>query len=186
MAMRQSTNTRRQRGVTLIEQVMTLIILAVLASIAMPSLQKLLARNQLQVAQMDFIAAMRHARETAVMSGKRSVLCPTTDGASCSGGSRWDGGWLIGHDADRNDQPDDKPLQVGSGYGRKLTILSNAGRHIARFLPDGSAGGSNLTLLICQPGSNNTALSVIVSNAGRIRGARATAEQAAQCTQASQ
>jgi type IV fimbrial biogenesis protein FimT len=63
-----------QRGMTLIEQIMVLAITAVLAGIAAPPLRSLLDRNMLQVAQTDFIAALQHARETAIISGKRIVL----------------------------------------------------------------------------------------------------------------
>jgi len=52
-----------------------------------------------------------------------------------------------------------------------------------RFHPDGSASGTNLTLLFCSPASNENALSVVMSNSGRVRGAPATADQAASCAQ---
>lgn len=166
---------------TLIEQIMVLAIVATMTSMAIPAMGKLLGRNQLQVAQTDFIAALRHAREVAVFSGKRTLFCPTTDGNHCSDDGRWEHGWLLGHDADRNDQPDNGPLYSGHRYDGKLVIVSNTGRHIVRFHPDGSASGSNLTLLFCQPSSANHALAVVVSNTGRIRGAPASANQIASC-----
>lgn len=175
---------RRQRGVTLIEQIMVLAIIGVLTGMAVPPLRHLLARNQVQVAQTDFISALQHARETAITSGKRTLFCPTRDGSRCSNELRWDSGWLLGHDTDRNDQPDHGPLYTGAGYGNGLTIRSSVGRHLVRFGPDGSAGGSNLTLLFCPPTSTAQALSVVVANSGRIRGAKATAEQVATCAQA--
>jgi type IV fimbrial biogenesis protein FimT len=116
-----------------------------------------------------------------VFSGKRTLFCPTTDANHCSDDGRWEHGWLLGHDADRNDQPDNGPLYSGPRYDGKLVIVSNTGRHIVRFHPDGSASGSNLTLLFCQPSSANHALAVVVSNAGRIRGAPASANQIASC-----
>ncbi|MEO9077767.1 MAG: GspH/FimT family pseudopilin, partial [Rhodanobacter sp.] len=61
-------------------------------------------------------------------------------------------------------------------------ISSSSGRRDVRFQPDGTASGSNITLVFCEPGSN-TALSVLVSNSGRIRGAMATPAQTADCTQ---
>lgn len=168
---------------TLIEQIMVLAIIAILMGIAAPPLRQLLSRNELRVAQNDFIAALHHARETAVMSGKRTLLCPSRDGSSCSNTTRWESGWLLGRYSKRNDQPDDGPLHVGHGYQGKVIIHSSSGRHIVRFHPDGSAGGSNITLLFCQPSNAKDALAVVVSNAGRIRGAPADAAQAATCAQ---
>lgn len=183
MLPRSSALCSAQRGVTLVEQIMVLAIMAVLAGIALPPLRNLMGRNVLQVAQTDFIAGLQHARETAVTTGKRTLFCPTRDGSHCSDASRWDSGWLLGHDTDVNDQPDHGPLYTGHGYAGKLVIQSSTGRHIVRFRPDGSAGGSNITLLLCQPNIADGALSVVVSNSGRIRGAPASTEQAASCAQ---
>lgn len=174
-----------QCGTTLIEQIMVLAIVAVLAGIAAPPLRHLLARNQLQVAQTDFIAALHHAREVAVMSGQRSLFCPSSDGSHCADQTRWDNGWLLAHDQDNDHQPDHAPLYSGQGYAGKVTIHSTTGRHYVRFDPDGSASGSNISLLFCQPGKAAGALKVFVSNAGRVRGAPATRQEAAQCPQKS-
>ncbi len=174
---------RRQQGVTLIEQIMVLAIIAALAGMATPPLRKLLARNELQVAQTDFIAALQHARATAITSGKHTLFCPSRDGSHCSNEMRWDNGWLLGHDTHRSNQPDAGALYTGRGYSGKLTIHSSTGRRLVRFHPDGSASGSNLTLLFCRPASAEHALSVVISNSGRVRGAPASAQQAAHCAQ---
>lgn len=186
MALRHFPEPRhRHAGMTLIEQIMLLAIAAVLTGMAVPPMRSLLARNRLQVAQTDFIAALQHARGTAVMTGRHTLLCPTRDGSRCSDEMRWDGGWLLGHDSDGDRQPDrGRPLYAGSGYAGKLTILSSAGRHYVRFRPDGSARGSNITLLFCRAGNAGHALSVVVSNAGRVRGGPASASQATTCAQA--
>jgi len=174
---------QRQCGATLIEQIMVLVIIASLAGMATPPLRKMLTRNQVQVAQNDFIAALQHARETAITSGRQTLFCPTIDGAHCSDTTRWDSGWLLAHDANLDNQPDDAPIYSGHGYGGKLAILSSTGRHFVRFHPDGSASGTNLTLLFCSPTSSENVLSVVMSNSGRVRGAPATAAQAASCAQ---
>lgn len=176
--------TRRQHGVTLIEQIMVLIIVAVLLGMAIPSMKQLLSRNQLQVAQTDFIAALKHARATAVTTGKHTLFCPTRDGNSCSAETRWDNGWLLGHDADRNNQPDHGALYTGAGYADGLIVRSSSGRRFVRFQPDGSASGSNITLLFCQRSKPQHTLSVVVSNMGRVRGAPASASQVTECAQA--
>lgn len=182
---RNSGSSGKQLGVTLIEQIMVLAIMAVLTSLAAPPLLQLLSRNQLQVAQTDFIAALQHARGTAITTGKRTLFCPSRNGRSCSDESRWDGGWLIGHDADRDNQPDNGPLRTGRGYD-KINILGDSGRRLVRFQSDGSAGGTTNTWRFCRQGHQgrlDQALIVVVSNSGRIRGAPANAVQAADCAQ---
>jgi type IV fimbrial biogenesis protein FimT len=172
---------RRQQGTTLIEQIMLLAIIGILTGMAVPSLRKLLTHNQQQIAQSNFIAALQYARETALTTGKRTLLCPTRDGNRCSDDLHWESGWLLFQDGNIDNQPDQGPLRVGRGYGGDLTIQGTVGRRVVRFLSDGSARGSNITLLFCQRGSTDHVLSVMVSNAGRIRSAPANAEQTADC-----
>ncbi|MEP7185945.1 MAG: GspH/FimT family pseudopilin [Rhodanobacter sp.] len=180
--MKSTGNPYQAQGTTLIEQIMVLTIMAVLTSIAVPPLHRLLSRDRLQVAQTDFMAALQNARATAATTGMRTMLCPSRDGATCSDEGRWDGGWLMGHDNDHDDQPDHGPLHVGAGYHHQVIIRSSVGRHIVRFRPDGSARGSNLTVLFCAPDATGRTLAVVVSNSGRIRGAPGTGAQAASCT----
>jgi Tfp pilus assembly protein FimT len=95
----------------------------------------------------------------------------------------WENGWLLAHDTDGDNQPDAGALYVGHGYAGSITIQSSTGRRFVRFSPDGSAGGSNLTLLFCSHNRAAGVLSVVVSNSGRVRGAPATRAQAASCPQ---
>jgi type IV fimbrial biogenesis protein FimT len=172
-----------QQGTTLIEQIMVLAIIGILLGIAAPSLGKLLIRNQQQIAQSDLISALQHARDTALVTGKRTLLCPTRDGSHCSGDLHWENGWLLFQDPDSANQPEHNPLHVWRGYSGKLIIRGTEGRRFVRFLADGSASGSNITLLFCQKGSADGVLGVMVSNPGRIRSAPADAKQAANCAQ---
>ncbi|MBB5360641.1 type IV fimbrial biogenesis protein FimT [Rhodanobacter sp. ANJX3] len=174
----------RQNGASLIEQIMVLVIIASLAGMATPPLRKMLMHSQIQTAQSDFMSALRHARETAVTSGKQTLFCPTVDRAHCSEAVHWDTGWLLAHDADLDNQPDGAPIYTGSGYAGKLAIVSSNGRRFVRFHPDGSASGSNLTLLFCSPSNTDNVLAVVIANSGRVRGASATSDQAAGCAQA--
>lgn len=170
-----------QQGMSLIEQIMVLAIIAILTGLALPSLTRLLGRNRLQVAQTDFMSALQNARFTAATTGKRTVFCPSEDGRHCSESTQWHNGWLLGHDTDGDHQPDGAPSYTGGAYAGGVRITSSTGRRDVRFRPDGSASGSNLTLSFCQPGSQESALIVVVSNSGRIRGAPADAAQTENC-----
>ncbi len=170
-----------QAGITLIEQIMALAILAVLLSIAAPSLGGLVSRNRLQSMQMDYIAGLRHAREAAITHGVPVVFCPSSDGVACQATSIWDHGWLIAEDRDADNQPDHHALYTGMASNTQLHVRSSTGRYRVRFHPDGNAAGSNLTLTVCAAGKAGRGLNVIVSNAGRVRGATASPAQASAC-----
>jgi type IV fimbrial biogenesis protein FimT len=170
----------RSRGVTLIEQVTVVAILAVLACAASPSLVGLMRRGRMQSAQTDFLQALGYARSEAVRRQVRVLFCPTFDQVRCSGESRWDGGWLVGVDRDGDDQPDGPPLRVGASHAGLRILSSDARRHVT-YLPDGSAPGSNLTLVFCHRDGAEGALGLVVSNSGRVRGSRPGAAQVAGC-----
>ena len=50
------------------------------------------------------LADMARARSEAVMSRYPSVVCPSTDGSTCSGASDWSNGWIVFTDRDGDDR----------------------------------------------------------------------------------
>lgn len=173
--------TRMPRGWTLIEQLMALAIIAVLTTIALPSMGNILARSRLQSAQMDLIAGLQHARYIAISRGLPAIFCPSPDGSDCVRSSRWERGWLIAMDGDGDNHPDHRAIVTGPHAPNGMRLRSSTGRYRVRFHPDGSAVGTNLTITLCQPGHLAQALNVIVSNAGRVRGEKASPAQARVC-----
>ncbi|WP_330946451.1 GspH/FimT family pseudopilin [Thermomonas sp. LB-4] len=169
--------TRRPAGFTLIELLTTTSIVAILAGVAASPMSALLERHRANTAASSLIAHMQLARMAAVSRNRRAVLCPSSDGAHCDGGTDWSPGWLLFVDDDGNRQPDaaDEILRGDrEPTSRHLRIVSSAGRQQLRYLPDGTSGGSNLTLSICSPKGDLLAR-VIVNNVGRPRSERPSA-----------
>lgn len=173
----------RHAGTTLIEQIVTIAVIGVLSAIALPALGTLRKRAALQSAQLELMATLQHARGVAVTSGRATQVCPSSDGTGCAESPRWESGWLVTHAARGKDEVEPPPLRARPGYAG-ITILGDSGRKRTRFRPDGSAGGSTNTWRLCRHGNPDDALVVIVANSGRVRGAPATREQAAQCAAA--
>jgi type IV fimbrial biogenesis protein FimT len=159
----------------------TLAVLAVLVAVAIPSFRHLLDRQALRMAQVDYIAALQHARDLAVNDQVHVVFCPSSDALTCNDDSVWRNGWLIGRDPNKRGQPEDAPLYVGGKYSNRLNVLGSDSKKNVRFKPDGTAGGSNQTFNICVRGDDSRALNVVVARGGRIRGDVASAADAAKC-----
>lgn len=171
----------RGRGFTLVEQVLVTAIVAVLTCVAAPALGHLVVRSRLQVAQSDLMAALQQTRAQALQTRRRTMLCPTLDGRQCSDAVHWETGWLMGHyRGDHADQLDSPPTLANGGHER-LNIVSTAGRRRILFQADGTAGGSNASFTVCRPGEPDGALVVTLTNAGRIRGKKASEAQATRC-----
>jgi type IV fimbrial biogenesis protein FimT len=171
---------RTQSGLGLIEQIVVLIVLAVIAAFAIPAFSRMLDSHELRVAQTDFLAALQHARSLAVNGQTQMVLCPSRDALTCNSDSDWTHGWLVGRDKGKGEL-DGQPLYVGSGDFKRLRIFGSDAKKTIRFSPDGSAGNSYQTLYFCVCGKTDRALRVVISRLGRARGDVASAADAEKC-----
>lgn len=75
-------------GFTLLELMITLAVLAILVTIALPSFTAMIARNQITAAGNELIAALQFARHEAVRRNAAVQVCGSSDGQACS-----DAGW---------------------------------------------------------------------------------------------
>lgn len=93
-----------QRGLTLIELMVGLFLLAVLAALAAPSFQSQLAASHLSAATSDVLASLMQARTQAIRLGARVTLCPSTSGTDCdsTANTAWSDGWIIFQDSTRS------------------------------------------------------------------------------------
>jgi type IV fimbrial biogenesis protein FimT len=166
---------------TLIEQLLVAAIAATLACIGLPPLWRMVATNEVRVAQTELIHVLNHARALAAQTGRATLACPTRDGERCSGEPAWETDWLVGFRGDQQNQIDGAPRLRHDRPPAGLVIRSTQGRRSVQFQPDGSAGGSNITLLVCRRNGDGQALTVKVSNAGRVRGGKGTDAEQRQC-----
>jgi type IV fimbrial biogenesis protein FimT len=84
-----SYKTRASRGFTLLELMVTLAIAVILASIAAPSFQNMLASQRVQAAAFDLLANLTLARSEAIKQNRNVTL------ASINGKDAWEDGWQI-------------------------------------------------------------------------------------------
>ena len=87
--------TFRVRGFTLVEMIVTLVILAILAAVAIPSFTQMLHRGGVSSASNALLADLAYARTEAVSRHTNVSVCPTTTGNSCAANPAYDSGWLI-------------------------------------------------------------------------------------------
>ncbi len=83
----------QQAGFTLIELLVGISLIAVLASLAVPSYRAFVVNQQLTAASGDFMVSLLQARSEAIRLGKNVAIAPV-DGAS------WTSGWNIFQDTD--------------------------------------------------------------------------------------
>ena len=147
-------------------------IAGILATIAIPSLQSILANARLATATNTLLAALATTRSEAIKRGQRVVLCPSSDYQSCTDASDWHVGYVLYIDSNNNSSldPGEPVLRVFDGLVG-VTVRSSVYRDHVTYQPSGLAYGSNLSFAICARGAA-AGRAVVVSNTGRARMAR--------------
>lgn len=170
------------RGFTAFDLLMAMAIAALLLTLGVPALRGYLAEQRLRAAARDLQSSLLHARDAAVHGRVTTVVCPGRPGADCDVQADWHGGWVLftDGDGDRSPGPDDLLLRTAAAREGVRMTGSEARRRL-RFLPDGTAPGSNVTIEVCDPGGRAATRHLRVSNSGRIRLDPAPGDAAGAC-----
>ena len=85
----------RQRGMTLVELMFTIFIMAVLAMLAVPSFRDASLGGRLAATANSLHGAIQIARSEAIKANAPVSLCASSDGATCAVADDWDQGWIV-------------------------------------------------------------------------------------------
>lgn len=148
--------TRWQRGFTLIELMVTVAVLAIVLTVAVPSFASLVNGNRLTAQANDILAGLILARTEAIKQNQSMIFCHSADGATCSAApaTGWQG-WLVRGTIDAT------PIATGVMLSSNLTVLASSNvvsatfdstTNAIRFSPQG----------LIRSGSANTALNGVL------------------------
>lgn len=84
------------KGLTLIELLVTIAVLAILLTIALPSFRTAIQNNRLATQGNDLVTAMQLARAESLKRRRPVIVCASSDGATCQGA--WTDGWIVAED----------------------------------------------------------------------------------------
>lgn len=154
---------RTTAGFTLIELIVTMTIVAILASIAVPSFQSFFVSSRAQTQTANLIEAMNYARSEAVRRA-------TEVRVRANSGTDWHTGWTV---AVVNPAT---TLRVQPAFTGEATMTS-AGDDVTfnnlGQVSDGATAAAPLTIRYCfASGHANQERIVVVSHAGHIRSGR--------------
>lgn len=84
---------RRERGFTLIELMITIGLLAIVTTLALPSFVQFIQNNRLSGETNELVTAFQYARSEALKRADPVTVCASSNGTSCGGG--WRQGWIV-------------------------------------------------------------------------------------------
>jgi type IV fimbrial biogenesis protein FimT len=93
----------KQDGFTLAELIVTVAIAAIVLTVGIPSFQETMRKNRAAAHMNEMLTVLNLARGEAAKRGQRVSLCPSTNGASCTGGTNWSNGWIMFTDTSTDD-----------------------------------------------------------------------------------
>lgn len=136
--MRLIIRSRKPKGFTLIELMVTLAVSLILLSVGFPAYQELSANSRMTTVTNSFVAYLQFARNEAVERNRPVSLCPSGDGRSCQESSAWGDGWIVFTDAGNAGALDssDELLRAYKPEDNDITLAAN--KEYIRYLPDGS------------------------------------------------
>lgn len=170
---------RNQRGFTLIELMITVVVLGILSAIAAPAMRNIVMNNRLATETNDMLVSFAFARSEAVKRSTIVTLCKSLDPSLASpvcdttSANPWSNGWLIWADTNGNSAFDaGELLRIGDGFsgaGNTIKPSNTAIENEIGFSRLGlltSAGGS---FYICDSRGNSVARVIDISGTGRAR-----------------
>lgn len=147
----------REWGFTLLESLVVLALLAVLLSLAAPSLQGLRQKHQMQSHAEQLQASLLLARSEALRRQQRVTLCVRASaahaGPDCAKAGTWAQGWVVfvdGNDSGRREAAE-PVLQQQEALPGFLTLQGNA--TVDRYISYGPLGRSQSTTGAFQAGT---------------------------------
>ena len=162
-------------GLTLLELLVTLSILALLLSVALPGFSEIVEQKRIDISARQLQQSIELARTAAITKNGLVTLCRSRDGQTCGG--RWQEGILIFVDYDGDRRIDDDDLVVRyvefHEFDGSLTWRAFQNRQYLQITPLGFTNYQNGNFTLCPPnGDRRYARQLIITRTGRVRHAQ--------------
>ncbi|MEY2619330.1 MAG: hypothetical protein RL522_2332 [Pseudomonadota bacterium] len=179
---------RALSGLTLVELLTGIALLAILLALAAPSFQAQIAASQLTSASNALLGSLMQARAQAMRMGQRVTVCRSADQQQCDTQATrgWEAGWLVFIDANRTSSTGDAEVSAGDtvlarseSLPPSLRVAGN--RQVNQYLSFAAGGeartltgGTNPlgTIRVCSTSAaladQRRAVEIVLSSGGRL------------------
>jgi type IV fimbrial biogenesis protein FimT len=166
-----------QRGFTIIELMVTIVVFAVLMALAIPAFSDFVVRNRLKSYSNSLLHTFYLARTEAITRNQRVAVCKSSNKTSCTG--NWDDGWIIFVDNNNNGAREgtETIIHAMDAFANNYTLTGNT--NVATYVSYTSQGLTRLTsgalqagtFTLCppSPATAGEGRSIVISNTGRPR-----------------
>lgn len=156
---------------------MTLVVGAIILTVAVPSFRALIQNNRLTTEINEFLTAISITRSEAVKRGDRVTMCISSDGATCITTGDWVQGWIVFIDSDNDATVDagEEILRVHGALSTGSTLDGSAS--LDDYISYESDGTSQLitgavqsgTAILCDDRGSGNGKGIAINATGRAR-----------------
>lgn len=160
------------------ELVVTIALLAILTTLAIPSFSEMLRQWRRDSATRELTTSLQLARSEAIKTSRQIVICPSTNGTACAAGTEWSTGWMVfvddgaGTSANANNQVYDPNERILKMVSAQVGVATLTGVQRLQFLPNGlmrTGANANVTFTVTPSGATSSTMvdRITVSPVGR-------------------
>lgn len=156
-----------EKGFTLLELMITVVIAGILASMAAPSFTQAIDNNRMTTQINELLTTFNYARSEAIKRSLNVTVCNSNNGASCSG--NWHDGWVVFVDTNSDGDVDggETILRVHEALsGSSVIDFSGVVNYASSGL---EATGAARTLTLCDSRGDSDKKGIIISATGQGR-----------------
>jgi type IV fimbrial biogenesis protein FimT len=147
-----------QKGFTLVELLITMVVVSILLATAVPSFMQFIKNNRVTGQANSYVVSIHVARNEAVKRGAGTTLCAANaDLDDCSNSNDWSSGWIVFSDLNRDGvvdrgtgaclETEDCLLSAVNGPV-KSTLSTNPTTNKILFLPTGQTSSADVTFTL--------------------------------------
>ena len=165
----------RTFGFSLIELIITVAVISILATVALPSMQTYSMNDRLRTNVNILLGHLALARSEAVKRSQQVAICSSADQAGCNGG--WADGWMLYVDANGDNSFDagEEILRAQQSLDGNNSLSTVGINNQIIYDYRGFAGTDSVgTLQLCDSRSGDYGKTIHISPTGRARLERET------------
>lgn len=149
----------KNTGFTIIELMITLALMGIFMTLAVPSMGSIIKNNRLSTQANEFVTALQLARSEAI---KRATAINVTATDASATDNEWGKGWSVATTGGTT-------LQTFAALPPANTLNSTANRSSYQYLQTGMlAAGNTDTLVLCDDRTGETGRQITITATGRI------------------
>ena len=164
-------NRKSIAGTTLLELLTSIVTLALVAGIGIPSIQSILNYNRIATSINTLSRSIALGRSESVKRNQHVVMCKSQDQQFCTKKGSWQQGWIIYQDDNvSREREEDEPILHSQQSLANNLYMKYAGFRSSNFITFRPSGITlmNGTFTFCIYGEPETSKAAILSKTGRI------------------